>query len=110
MTKCSSEAAASYISKTTQNLSSLRHHGRRTGLPNASSEVPDLSAITRHYPEEPAVFEIRVICDRAEADRISRTLADMFDTQRARQYPARDGERVRLYFTADHQPTTPESE
>jgi hypothetical protein len=56
------------------------------------------------------VFEIRVICDRADADRISQTLADSFDTGPARQYPTRDGKRVRLYFTADHQFTTPESE
>lgn len=56
------------------------------------------------------MFEIRVICDRADTDRISHTLADAFDTGPARQYPTRDGKRIRLYVTADHRPTTPESE
>ncbi|WNM29533.1 hypothetical protein RKE30_03555 [Streptomyces sp. Li-HN-5-11] len=56
------------------------------------------------------MFEIRVICDRADADRISHTLADAFDTGPPRQYPTRDGRRTRLYLTADHQPHTPESE
>ncbi|MEU3514629.1 hypothetical protein ABZ770_04960 [Streptomyces sp. NPDC006654] len=50
------------------------------------------------------MFEIRVICDRPDADRISQALAAAFDTGPARQYP------TRLYFTADHRPTTPESE
>jgi hypothetical protein len=57
------------------------------------------------------VFEIRVICDPDDADRVSQTLAAAFDTGPARQYPTRDGKRTRLYLTADHRPaTTPESE
>ncbi|MFF4442039.1 hypothetical protein [Streptomyces sp. NPDC001621] len=56
------------------------------------------------------MFEIRVICDRPDADRISQALAAAFDTGPARQYPTRDGKRTRLYFTADHRPDNPESE
>jgi hypothetical protein len=51
------------------------------------------------------VFEIRVICEKADADRVSQALAAVFDTAPARQYPTRDGKRARLYFTADHRPT-----
>ncbi|MFD7885098.1 hypothetical protein ACFV3N_21985 [Streptomyces bauhiniae] len=47
-------------------------------------------------------FEIRIICDRPDADRVSAAVADAFNTGPARQYPTRDGMRVRLYFTADH--------
>ncbi|MCI3276284.1 hypothetical protein [Streptomyces cylindrosporus] len=56
------------------------------------------------------MFEIRVICEPDDADRIGQTLAAAFDTGPARQYPARDGKRVRLYFTAADRPTNPESE
>ncbi|MGW7424447.1 hypothetical protein ACWGJB_31200 [Streptomyces sp. NPDC054813] len=56
------------------------------------------------------MFEIRVICESTEADRIAQTLTDVFDAGPARQYPARDHQRVRLYFTADHKPASPESE
>ncbi|MEU9345178.1 hypothetical protein AB0D74_28645 [Streptomyces sp. NPDC048278] len=56
------------------------------------------------------MFEIRVICEPADADRITQHLADAFATGPARQYPTRDHQRVRLYFTADHQPTSLESE
>ncbi|MEU8979029.1 hypothetical protein [Streptomyces sp. NPDC048309] len=56
------------------------------------------------------MFEIRVICEPADTDRVSRVLAAAFDTGPAREYPTRDRKRVRLYFTADHQPHTPESE
>ncbi|MGP4085785.1 hypothetical protein [Streptomyces sp. KR55] len=56
------------------------------------------------------MFEIRVICEPDDAERVSQTLADAFDTGPARQYPTRDDKRTRLYFTADHRPTTPESE
>ncbi|GGJ36665.1 hypothetical protein [Streptomyces brasiliensis] len=50
------------------------------------------------------MFEIRVICDPADIDRVSRALAAAFDTGPARQYPTHDGERTRLYITADHLP------
>ncbi|MFF7890661.1 hypothetical protein ACFZDI_01775 [Streptomyces sp. NPDC007907] len=50
------------------------------------------------------MFEIRIICDPDDTDRVSLTLAAAFDTSRARQYPTRDGKRARLYVTADHRP------
>jgi hypothetical protein len=61
------------------------------------------------------VFEIRIICKPGDADRVSTDLAAAFDTGPARQYPTRDGKRIRLYFTADHRdsstnPTHTESE
>ncbi|MEU2059403.1 hypothetical protein [Streptomyces sp. NPDC013455] len=56
------------------------------------------------------MFEIRVICEPDDTDRISRALADAFETGPARQYPTRDRRHTRLYFTADHRPTTSESE
>ncbi|MGW6460898.1 hypothetical protein ACWF94_34060 [Streptomyces sp. NPDC055078] len=51
-------------------------------------------------------FDIRIICDHTDADRITAALADTFRTGTARTYPTRDGMRTRLYLTADHQPTT----
>ncbi|GAA0668305.1 hypothetical protein GCM10009535_55220 [Streptomyces thermocarboxydovorans] len=48
------------------------------------------------------MFEIRVICDPDDADRVSAALAAAFATGPARQYPTRDGRRTRLYVTADH--------
>ncbi|MFK0105200.1 hypothetical protein [Streptomyces sp. NPDC091217] len=56
------------------------------------------------------MFEIRVICEPADTDRIIQTLTAVFETGPTRQYPTRDQQRVRLYFTADHQPTSLESE
>ncbi|WP_217215441.1 hypothetical protein [Streptomyces sp. AC550_RSS872] len=56
------------------------------------------------------MFEIRVICEPDDVDRVSQALAAAFDTGPARQYPTRDRKRTRLYFTSDHRPTTPESE
>ncbi|AIV35978.1 hypothetical protein [Streptomyces sp. CCM_MD2014] len=50
------------------------------------------------------MFEIRVITDPADADRVTAALAAAFDTGPARQYPTRDGKRTRLYVTADHRP------
>lgn len=50
------------------------------------------------------MFEIRIICDPADTDRVRHTLAAAFDTGSARQYPTRDGKRTRLYVTADHRP------
>ncbi|TJZ55869.1 hypothetical protein FCH28_11315 [Streptomyces piniterrae] len=51
------------------------------------------------------MFEIRVICDSSEADRIATTLAAMFTTGMERRYPSRnDAGKVRLYVAADHQP------
>ncbi|MEW2471779.1 hypothetical protein AB0919_43470 [Streptomyces sp. NPDC046994] len=48
------------------------------------------------------MFEIRVICDPADIDRVSRALTGAFDTGPARQYPTHDSKRTRLYITADH--------
>ncbi|UNO40715.1 hypothetical protein [Streptomyces sp. MST-110588] len=61
------------------------------------------------------MFEIRVICTPDDADRVGTALAAAFATSPARQYPTRDGKRIRLYFTADHRsigtnPTHTESE
>jgi hypothetical protein len=50
------------------------------------------------------MFEIRVICERDDAERIGQILAAAFDTGPARHYPTRDSKRTRLYFTADHRP------
>ncbi|MGV9898881.1 hypothetical protein [Streptomyces tendae] len=50
------------------------------------------------------MFEIRVITDPADADRVTTALATAFTTGQARRYPTRDGQRTRLYLTADHRP------
>ncbi|MGW0966312.1 hypothetical protein [Streptomyces sp. NPDC002516] len=50
------------------------------------------------------MFEIRIICDPADKDRVSEALAAAFTTGPARQHPTRDGRRTRLYLTADHRP------
>ncbi|MGR8009630.1 hypothetical protein [Streptomyces hypolithicus] len=51
------------------------------------------------------MFEIRVICDPSEAERVTRELAGTFTTGAVREHPTRDGKRTRLYVTADHKPT-----
>ncbi|MFD6968236.1 hypothetical protein [Streptomyces sp. NPDC059949] len=58
------------------------------------------------------MFEIRVICAPTEADEITKALSAMFATGPVRQQPARGGDRVRLYVTAEQQPShwpTPEA-
>ncbi|WP_328438551.1 hypothetical protein OHA71_17950 [Streptomyces sp. NBC_00444] len=50
------------------------------------------------------MFEIRIICDPTDTDHITTALSDAFATGAVRTYPTRDGERTRLYVTADHQP------
>lgn len=50
------------------------------------------------------MFEIRVITDPADADRVTAALSTAFAIGQARQYPTRDGQRTRLYVTADHRP------
>jgi hypothetical protein len=47
------------------------------------------------------VFDIRIICDPADADRITAALAAALTTGAPRAYPSRDGMRTRLYLTAD---------
>ncbi|MFJ5897435.1 hypothetical protein ACIQFZ_18555 [Streptomyces sp. NPDC093064] len=51
-----------------------------------------------------AVFEIRVICDPADTDRVTAALSGAFAAGGVRQYLTRDGKRCRLYVTADHFP------
>ncbi|MEV6110980.1 hypothetical protein AB0L59_00320 [Streptomyces sp. NPDC052109] len=50
------------------------------------------------------MFEIRIICDPAETDRVTTALNTAFAAGTARMYPTRDGKRARLYVTADHRP------
>ncbi|NEE37022.1 hypothetical protein G3M53_67955 [Streptomyces sp. SID7982] len=47
-------------------------------------------------------FEIRIICDPDDADRVRDKVAEAFRVGTARQYPTRDRMRVRLYITAEH--------
>lgn len=48
------------------------------------------------------MFEIRVICDPADTDRVTTVLSGAFATGDVRTYPTRDGKRTRLYVNADH--------
>ncbi|MFJ8717984.1 hypothetical protein ACIRD9_33250 [Streptomyces violaceus] len=50
------------------------------------------------------MFEIRVICDRADSDRVTTALTAAFATGAVRRRRSRDGESTRLYLTADHRP------
>ncbi|MER7625192.1 hypothetical protein [Streptomyces sp. NPDC126503] len=50
------------------------------------------------------MFEIRIICDPSETDRITTTLGAAFTTGAVRQAPTRDRTRARLYVTAEHTP------
>ncbi|WP_328872868.1 hypothetical protein OHT76_23710 [Streptomyces sp. NBC_00287] len=52
------------------------------------------------------MFEIRIICDPADTDRVTDALSQAFTTGPVRQHPTRDGERLRLYVTADHHSNT----
>ncbi|MFJ5778804.1 hypothetical protein [Streptomyces sp. NPDC093094] len=52
------------------------------------------------------MFEIRVICDPTDTDRVTTALAAAFTTGSVRRHPARDGHRHRLYVTADHCPVS----
>ncbi|MET9624369.1 hypothetical protein ABZZ37_26860 [Streptomyces sp. NPDC006464] len=51
------------------------------------------------------MFEIRVICDPADTDRVTTALAGAFTTGVVRKHPTRDGHQTRLYVTAEHRPT-----
>lgn len=52
-------------------------------------------------------FDVRIICDHGDTERVIAALADAFTTGHPRAYPTRDGMRTRLYLTADHKtPTT----
>ncbi|GAQ73823.1 hypothetical protein [Streptomyces reticuliscabiei] len=48
------------------------------------------------------MFEIRIICDPADTDRITAALDTTFQTGTVTAEPARDGKRTRLYTRADH--------
>ncbi|MFF9027460.1 hypothetical protein [Streptomyces iakyrus] len=50
------------------------------------------------------MFEIRVICDPADSDRIATALTTAFATGAVRRRRSRDGESTRLYLTAAHRP------
>ncbi|MGW2890360.1 hypothetical protein ACWDDN_34655 [Streptomyces griseoruber] len=50
------------------------------------------------------MFEIRIICDPADTDRVTTALTATFTTGTVRRQKTRDGERTRLYLTADHRP------
>ncbi|MFF5008623.1 hypothetical protein ACFY3G_38040 [Streptomyces phaeochromogenes] len=50
------------------------------------------------------MFEIRIICDLTDSDRLSQALSEAFTTGPVRKHPTRDGKRQRLYVTADHRP------
>jgi hypothetical protein len=50
------------------------------------------------------VFEIRVICDPADSDRVTTALTAAFATGAVRRRRTRDGAQIRLYLTADHLP------
>ncbi|WP_329411583.1 hypothetical protein OG802_17460 [Streptomyces sp. NBC_00704] len=56
------------------------------------------------------MFEIRVICDPADSDRVTAALETAFKAGRVTVHPARDGNRVRLYLDADHADVWPEPE
>ncbi|MEU1673816.1 hypothetical protein ABZ752_17540 [Streptomyces roseifaciens] len=50
------------------------------------------------------MFEIRVICDPADTDRIVAALDSTFTVGTVNVRPTRDGKRNRLYASADHRP------
>ncbi|MFE3327539.1 hypothetical protein [Streptomyces sp. NPDC059176] len=52
------------------------------------------------------MFEIRIICDPVDTDRVTDALSQAFTVGPVRQYPARGSERLRLYVTADHHSNT----
>ncbi|GAQ58742.1 hypothetical protein [Streptomyces acidiscabies] len=48
------------------------------------------------------MFEIRVICDPDDTDRVTAALADTFALNAVRDYSTHDGKQRRLYITAGH--------
>ncbi|MEV7144413.1 hypothetical protein [Streptomyces tauricus] len=52
------------------------------------------------------MFEIRIICDLADSDRVSQALSEAFTIGPVRQHTTRDDKRTRLYVTADHRSNT----
>ncbi|MFC8271639.1 hypothetical protein ACFUJR_03665 [Streptomyces sp. NPDC057271] len=49
------------------------------------------------------MFEIRIICDPTDTERVTAKLTETFTTGAVRKHPTRDGKRTRLYVTAEHQ-------
>ncbi|MER5719709.1 hypothetical protein [Streptomyces sp. NPDC002132] len=56
------------------------------------------------------MFEIRVICDPADSDRVTDVLETVFKTGRVTVFPTADGKRQRLYLDADYADQWPEPE
>ncbi|MEH0445286.1 hypothetical protein QA811_16915 [Streptomyces sp. B21-102] len=56
------------------------------------------------------MFEIRIICAPADADRVTDALETAFKTGRVTVFPTADGKRQRLYLTADHADVWPDPE
>ncbi|MGW6783559.1 hypothetical protein [Streptomyces sp. NPDC054987] len=50
------------------------------------------------------MFEIRIICSPGESAEVAKALSETFRTGPVRRHPTRDGERVRLYVTAEQYP------
>ncbi|MEU5985045.1 hypothetical protein [Streptomyces sp. NPDC047434] len=48
------------------------------------------------------MFEIRIICDPTDTERVTATLAETFTTGAIRRAPSRTSDMERLYVTADH--------
>ncbi|MEU6165378.1 hypothetical protein [Streptomyces tanashiensis] len=51
------------------------------------------------------MFEIRIICDPSDTERITTALAQTFTTGAVRVHTTRSTDKTRLYVTADHHPT-----
>ncbi|MGW0950075.1 hypothetical protein ACWD4O_47205 [Streptomyces sp. NPDC002623] len=56
------------------------------------------------------MFEIRIICDPADSDRVTDVLETAFKAGRVTVFPTADGKRQRLYLKADHADMWPEPE
>ncbi|MGW2044142.1 hypothetical protein ACWCPF_03115 [Streptomyces sp. NPDC001858] len=56
------------------------------------------------------MFEIRIICDPADSDRVTDVLEKAFKTGRVTVHTARGGKRQRLYLDADHADVWPDAE
>ncbi|MFF3582695.1 hypothetical protein [Streptomyces mirabilis] len=48
------------------------------------------------------MFDIRIICDHADTDRVLAALDSVFTTGTVSHYPTRDGKRHRFYVRAEH--------
>ncbi|MFF8608413.1 hypothetical protein ACF06X_21005 [Streptomyces sp. NPDC015346] len=52
------------------------------------------------------MFEIRIICDPDDTDRVTTALAETFTTGAVRRSPSRTSDKERLYITAEHREDT----